>query len=351
MKCTIFAKRIALLKDELRKQRLDSLLITKDVNVSYMTGFTGHDGAAIVTSGRSFLFVDSRYIEEAEDCVKGFDIRLVKKSLYENIMEAVDESKSKNIGFESADLPYEVAGRLKGLIKKSSFVPVRGLVEELRSVKDAEEIRLIRKSLRLTKDVLARIMPSVKPGASEESIARKIEIDYIKNGAKSAFDPIVAVDADSSKPHAIPGKRKITRNSIVMIDMGGILKRYNSDITRIITTGSMKPRMKKIYDVVSTAQSKALEAIKPGARISEIDAIARRYIRSMGFGEYFGHALGHGVGLEVHEKPTVSGLNDGVLRPGMVFTVEPAVYIPKVGGIRIEDMVLVTDDGCEILSA
>ena len=343
-------KRIALLKNELRKRKLDSFLITKDVNVSYETAFPGHDAVAIVTHDRSYLIADSRYIEEAKDSVKGFEIRLVKSSLYESISDILLERKLARLGFESTSLSYEVVTRLKEFAGKAVLVPVKGLIEELRAIKDPREIESIRESVRLTKDVFDKILPFVKPGASEESLGRKIEAAFLLRGAKAGFDPIVAADENSSKPHAIPTDRKILKNSIIMIDIGCTLNKYNSDITRIIMMGSIKPRMKKIYDIVRTAQGKAIEAIKPGVKAADVDSIARQYIHSRGFGKYFGHALGHGVGMDVHEKPTISGISEGALKPGMVFTIEPAIYIPKFVGIRIEDMVLVTDTGCEILS-
>ena len=351
MSKTVFARRLALLKDELRKRKLDSFLITKGVNVFYVSGFTGHDAAVIVTLGKSFFIADSRYIEEARDSVKGFEVRLAKRSLYEIIKEIAAGHRLKRMGFESLDLPYEVACRLKGFTAKSALVPVKGLIEDFRAVKDAEEVRLIRNSIRLTKDVFDKIRPFIKPGVSEDALARRIEIAFIMNAGRPAFDPIAAADANSSKPHARPTTRKISKDSFIMIDIGCVLKRYNSDLTRMVAIGAIGPRARKVYEIVRHAQALAIAAVRPGARIAEIDAIARRHIRSKGFGKYFGHALGHGIGMEVHEKPTISWISEGILQPGMVFTIEPAIYIPKFGGVRVEDMVLVTDKGGEVLSA
>ncbi len=350
MQRTVFDRRLAILKDELRRRRLDSLLIAKDVNVSYESGFSGHDAVIIVTHKGYYFIADSRYIEEARASVNGFKIRLVKSSLYGVIGDIVRECKLRRLGFESTNLPYEVVSRLKEFAVKCELVPVNGLIEELRAIKGPEEIDLIRESIRLTKDVLERTLTFVKPGVSEESLARKIEVDFLMHGARSGFDPIVAVDENSSKPHAMPTTRKILKKSVIMVDIGCNLNKYNSDLTRIIIMGKIKPRMKNIYDIVRRAQAMAIDVIRPGERIAKVDSAARQYIRHNGFGKYFGHALGHGVGMEIHEKPTISGIGEGRLRPGMVFTVEPAIYIPKFGGIRVEDMVLVTDKGCEILS-
>lgn len=346
---TVFDRRIALLKDELCARKLDALLVTKDVNVSYLSGFTGHDAAIIVTKDRPFFIADSRYIEDAEESMKGFGVRLVRKSLYENIKEIVREEKVRRLGFESADIPYEVHVRLKETIGSNVVVPAGGPVERLRQVKDREEIALIRGSIGLAKKVFADIRPTIRPGASEEAVARNISVAFLRNGAKAGFDPIVAADANSSRPHAVPTDRKMARNSFVMVDMGCSLKQYNSDITRMVMLGKASPKIKKIYSVVKAAQECAIDAIRPGVKAAVVDAAARKYIQDEGFGRYFGHALGHGVGLEVHEQPMISCLSEAVLRAGMVFTVEPAIYIPKLGGMRIEDMVLVTETGVKIL--
>ena len=346
---TSFHRRLALLKNELRKRKLDAFLVTKGVNVSYLSGFPGHDAVIVVTNDRGFFITDSRYIEEAKDSITGFDVRLVKESLYRNIEEIASQCRIKKIGFESTDLSYAVVSRLKEFVPKGALVPVREMIEDLRAIKSPDEITLIRASLRLTKDVFKQIERSVGPAETEGSLTKKIEMEFLNNDAKLAFDPIVASGTNSSKPHAMPTKRRIAKNDVVMIDMGCVLEGYNSDITRIVRVGKALPRLDKVERIVRTAQKLAADAVRPGIRISEVDAVARGYIKRNGFGKYFGHALGHGVGMEVHERPTVSAMSDGVLLPGMVFTIEPAIYIPKAGGIRIEDMVLVTDNGCEVL--
>lgn len=338
------------LKEELKKRGLDGFLVTKGVNVSYLSGFKGHDASILATGGRQYFITDSRYLEEAKDTVKGFEIILSKRSMYETVNEIAGAERLKKLGFESMDLPYEIANRLKNFAAKAALEPVKDMVEEMRVIKAAREAALIKDSMHLTEKVFSRALRSVRTGASEKMIATEIAIDFIRNGAVPGFDIIVAIDSSSSKPHAAPGDRRIAKDSYLMIDMGCALKGYNSDLTRIVVKGRLKPKIKKIYEIVCEAQARAIAAIRPGVEIAKIDSIARTYIKNKGFGEYFGHALGHGVGLEVHEKPTISPLAKGVLRAGMVFTVEPAIYIPKVGGIRVEDMVLVTDNGCEVLS-
>jgi len=346
----VFGRRYALLKDELKKRDLDSFLVTKGASVSYLSGFRGHDAAILAARGRQYFIADSRYLEEAKDTVKGFEIVLSKRSMYETVHEIVREERPKRLGFESMDLPYEVARRLKTYAGKAAIMPVKDLVEDLRIIKDAGEVALIKNSMRLTERVFGRMLQYIRTGASEASLVAEITLDFIRSGGKIGFDPIVAVDSNSSKPHSTPGDRRIAKNSYLMIDMGCELSGYNSDLTRIVVRGKLRPEISRIYEIVRDAQAMAIAAIRPGAKIAKIDSIARSYIRNNGFGEYFGHALGHGVGLEVHEKPSISPLAEGSLRAGMVFTVEPAIYIPKVGGIRIEDMILVTENGCEVLS-
>ena len=346
----IYDKRLSLVKDEFEKRRLDSFLVTNETNVSYLSGFTGHDSLLLITPKKKFFITDSRYIEDAKSCIKGFNVRLVVRSTYETISEIAEEERLKKIGFESMNLPYEVANRLKGVVAKAKLIPVNGLVENLRSVKDGAELDSIRNSVVLTKKVFDKVITFVKPGCSEKYVKGKIECEFAKTGAKTAFDPIIAAGKNSSKPHAMATSKKIEGNSFVMMDLGCSLKGYCSDMTRMIVLGKVADKFKKIYGIVRAAQELAIEKITAGARIRDIDLAARRYIEANGFGKCFGHSLGHGVGMDVHEEPNVSRSNEAKLRRGMVFTVEPAIYIPKFGGVRIEDMVLVTDEGCEVLT-
>lgn len=345
-----YTERLSLLDGALESRRLDSLLVTNTTNVSYLSGFRGHDSLILATKKRKFFITDSRYIEEAKGTLKGLDIIPVKGSTYETLKNLISKARLKRTGFESMNLPYEVAARLKGMISPSQLVPVKGLVEQFRAIKDGREVRAIKDSIRLAKIVLAKIACLVKPGIAEKKLSETAALEFIKRGAKTAFDPIVASGKNSSRPHAIASDQAIEKNSFTMIDIGCSLNGYNSDITRMVVSGKIKDKFKKIYNVVRTAQGLAIEKIRAGIMIRDIDMAARGHIRSRGFGKYFGHSLGHGVGMEVHEDPTVSALSEGFLRSGMVITVEPAIYIPGFGGVRIEDMVLVTDKGCEILT-
>ncbi|MDP2913475.1 MAG: Xaa-Pro peptidase family protein [Candidatus Omnitrophota bacterium] len=346
-----YSGRIPSLRKGLVKRGLDAFLVTNETNISYLCGFPGKDSVLLLTAKEKYFITDSRFIEEAQENVKDFNIKLVRASTYETLCALIKKSALKKIGFEAMNLPYEVACRLGKLAGRQKLQPTKDFIEDLRSVKDPAEGELIRRSIRLTKKVLAITIERAKPGVAENVLSRDIELLFIKNGARAAFEPIVASGANSSKPHARPGNTGIANNSFLMIDIGCSLNSYNSDLTRMVTLGRVSDRFKKIYDIVRKAQRLAIEKIKPGVRISDVDSAARRYIQSRGFGKYFGHALGHGVGMDIHERPNISKCSNGFLRPGMIFTVEPAIYLPKFGGVRIEDMVLVTNSGCEILTA
>ncbi|MBN1527248.1 MAG: aminopeptidase P family protein [Candidatus Omnitrophica bacterium] len=344
------AKRLRSLISAMKARSLDALLVTDEANVTYLSGFKGQDSMLLVTPRRKFFITDSRYSEEAADTLKGFSIEVVRTTAYDTLRKLIRKSGSKRVGFESMDLPYEVAARLKAAVKPGRFMGERDMVEKLRAIKDPEEIALIRRSVSCAKKTFNRIVRGIRPGVTEEEIHRRLEIEFIRQGARSAFAPIVAAGKNSSKPHAHSGRTAVPKNGMVMIDIGCSLDGYNSDLTRMLFLGKIGDRLKKIYGIVRAAQEKALALIKPGVRISDVDRAARGLIEKAGHGGHFGHALGHGIGLSVHEYPSISGRTEARLAEGMVFTVEPAIYIPALGGVRIEDMVLVTKDGSEILT-
>ncbi|MCX5680228.1 MAG: Xaa-Pro peptidase family protein [Candidatus Omnitrophica bacterium] len=344
-------KRLSGLRQAIKDASLDSFLVTNATNVSYLSGFRGTDAVMLVTADAGYFLTDSRYIEEAEKEIAGhLDVRLVEESIFASIDAIVRSKKLKDLGFESMDLPYGVAQKLKGLLSKTGFVPVKNLAEILRSVKDHGEIGRIRKAVRLAEEVFERAAGSVRPGVSEELIKREIELDLISKGSTCAFEPIVASGLNSSKPHARATNRSFKNNDFIMIDMGAKVDGYNSDLTRTVVLGRMQERFRKIYKTVGQAQLKAIDRITPGAKASDIDKAGRDHIKKSGFAKYFGHSLGHGVGMDVHEEPSISPSSKTRLVEGMIFTVEPAIYIPGFGGVRIEDMVLVTKRGCEILT-
>lgn len=345
-----YKKRLRCLRSELNAISLGAFLITNETNVTYLSGFTGDDSFILITPDSQFFLTDSRYVEEAKDTVKGFTIIEVASSTYDTIGNILKNNRVKKIGFESMNLPFEVAKRLESYVGAAKLAPLSNLVEKLRAIKDEKEVGCIKKSVRLTKEALKKAINAIRPGASEKFLSGQIECEFIKKGAIAGFRAIVACQKNSSKPHAHPGNTKVARNDFVMVDIGCKFNHYNSDMTRMVLIGKIKDDIKEIYNIVRTAQEKALAGVRPGIRISDIDIAGRSYIDKKGYGKFFGHSIGHGVGMDVHEEPSVSGRNNDILKPGMVFTLEPAIYIPKLGGVRIEDMILVTEKGHEVLT-
>lgn len=344
------AKRLKELRRELRKRSIESLLVTCHSNVTYLSGFPQGDSILLITPDAQFFLTDSRYIQQARSSLRGFTVVEIESSTYDTIGNIAGRNRLKKLGFESMNLPYAVVKNLEERIGKTRLVPAKDIVEQMRSVKDAIEIRLIKSSIATVKKVLNSIIKHVRPGVSENYLNCLIESEFIDRGARAGFQAIVASGDNSSKPHAEPTDKKIRDNDIVMIDIGCRLGLYNSDITRMVFLGNVRDKLKQIYRIVKDAQDKALEKIKPGRKIAEIDMAARKHIIDSGYGKFFNHSLGHGVGLDVHEEPSISGKSKGILKAGMVFTVEPAIYIHGLGGVRIEDMVLVTEKGCDILT-
>jgi Xaa-Pro aminopeptidase len=345
-----FRSRLNGLRRELKRRSISSLLVTNKSNVTYLSGFAGSDSVLFITGDSQFFLTDSRYTQEAKESVKGFNITEVLSSTYDTIGNIARKNSIKNIGFESLNLPYEVAKTLEGHVGKAKLLPVKNIVECLRAVKDKEEIARITGSVKLAKNVLRNIVKEIRPGTTERDLSCRIECEFIHKGAKAGFQSIVACGKNSSKPHAHPTDEKVSKNDVVMLDIGCSLNSYNSDMTRMVLIGKVKDKIKEIYSIVKIAQEKAFKKIRPGEKISEVDRAGRQYITDKGYGKFFGHSMGHGIGLDVHEEPSISGRNSDILKPGMVFTVEPAIYIPGLGGVRIEDMVLVMEKGFKILT-
>lgn len=344
-------------------KQLDGLLISKPANVSYLSRFKGEDAYILATQKGNFFITDFRYLEQARQDLKdlkridlfgGGDrtlkIELVNAGTFESIAKLIKKQGLKRVGFEAKWLAYGEVEQIRSHLKESELVPVYDAVEKLRIVKKGEEIKLIRKAVAITISAFRKILKKVKAGVKEAEVVAQLEYYMRAEGASTAFPTIVASGKRSSLPHAPASNKKIKSGELVVIDVGGRFEGYNSDLTRTIYLGKISNTARQIYEIVLEAQSRAVAATKPGVKASYLDRIARDYINKKGYGAYFGHNLGHGVGMEVHEEPTISRKNNQTLRPGMVFTIEPAIYIPGFGGVRIEDMVLVTEDGCEVLS-
>jgi len=328
----------------------DVLLVLGRVNVRYLSGFTGSDGALILTGCDHLLFCDSRYtlqaLSEASDCqVSEY------KSKLEGLAAAIAGNGWKRIAFDAEQVSVSFFNSLSKALSGVEFIPLADQLDQVRSVKSIEEIDKIAFSAELASAAFEELLPLVKPGVSEKELAFKLEVLIKEKGADDkAFDFIVASGLRGALPHGHPSGRVLKSGEMVTIDFGVCCSGYHSDETVTLAIGKSENRLLEAYEVVKKAHDLAVSAVRPGVACSSLDAIARDYIESCGFGEFFGHGLGHGVGLEIHEKPVISSRSSQIVEVGMVFTIEPGIYIPELGGVRIEDLVEVTLDGCRVLS-
>jgi len=338
---------------KLGQQKLDALFVSSPANISYLTKTQSRDSYLLISNKGIFYITDSRYTEEARLALeKSIKIKKVNGPLPGLIAELSLDYGLKRIGFEEKHLSFSGHMKIrKGLNKKIKLVPVPGIIEDSRQIKETQEIKIIKKAIRITAAAFKFIEGFIRPGQKEIELVAELQrfIRYHAAG-NSAFDIIAASGPNSSFPHHIPGQRKIRRREPVLIDMGIDFLGYKTDLTRVFFLDKISAYGRKIYDIILEAQARALNKIKPGALTDEIDAAARQYITEKGYGGFFGHNLGHGVGLEVHEKPMISPKKSTRLKQGMIFTLEPAIYLPGEFGIRLEDMVLVTKKGYEVLS-
>jgi Xaa-Pro aminopeptidase len=332
-------------------QQLDGVLFSSLENIRYLCGFTGSDGVFVLTPKEAFFLTDSRYWTQAEEEVKGSRIVHYKKKM-EEIASLFLDLKLKRVGFESAFLPFSSYRFLsEKLAKETAFVPLEKEIKNLRAVKDPQELTLIRGAIEIASKAFLHAIEIMKEGISESDIAQEMEFFMRRHGAETTgFDTIVASGKRSALPHGKATSKPIEGGDFILFDFGSRAQGYHSDQTRTLVCGKPSPEQENVYQIVKDAHDKAIEKVRPGIPIHEVDAAARDYIQGQGYGEYFGHGTGHGVGLAVHEDPTVSRENKDLVQEGMVFTIEPGIYIPDWGGVRIEDMILVASDGAEVLT-
>lgn len=329
------------------------LLVTDLANVRYLTGYVGSNGVALIAPTRRLLFTDSRYIVAARRQCQGVEVVLAGRDLQERIGEAVQGLGSDvRIAIEADELTITRRDRLAAALGPDvEMVPTSGLVEELRAIKDEGEIALLREASRIADLAFEWLRGADLVGRTEKDLAWDIEGLIRREGAEGpSFPIIVAAGANGARPHAVPSADPIAASTLLVVDMGAVLGGYHSDCTRTYATGPVDGRLAEIHAVCLAAQQAAVAAVRPGISGGDLDAVARDMIRGAGYGEAFGHGLGHGVGLNIHEGP---GLRPGVeqlLEPGMAITVEPGIYLDGVGGVRIEDLVIVTAQGGEVLT-
>jgi Xaa-Pro aminopeptidase len=344
---------------------LDSFLVSNPVNVTYLTGFGGESSYLLVGAGRTLLVSDGRFTAQlAEEC-PGLEtfIRPPAQPLAEATAAVLDRLGCRAIGFESGHLTVAEHERLRELVPAAAWKGGRDRVERLRAVKDAGEVEQIRAAVRIAERAFAMFRALLRPGDSEKELCDALEA-YVRRagGQGCSFPPIVAVGPRAALPHAPPGRHTVGEAGLLLVDWGASGRFYKSDLTRVLDTrnnssfrragnGAAGPHtLEEVYAVVLRAQERALQTVRPGVTGGAVDAAARAVITEAGFGDFFTHSTGHGLGLQVHEAPLLRPGADGVLEAGMVVTVEPGIYLPDWGGVRIEDDVLVTPDGCEVLS-
>lgn len=335
----------------LQAENLDAILFWSLPNIRYLTGFTGTDGAVVVTADAVFFLTDSRYTTQAKDQVRASEVREYKVKL-DGIVELLGKLGAKRVGFEGEIVPVAVHERLQ---KKSpdalTWVTLGRPLTQLRALKDQAELEKLGQAARWNAEALEDILPLVRPGAREQEIAFELELALRRRGGEEkAFDFIVASGERGAMPHGLASDKILKAGELVTIDFGTRFQGYHSDETVTLALGEVSEDLRRIYDCVLKAHDLAMAGVAPGASLKEIDAIARDHIAACGYGDFFGHGLGHGVGLEVHEYPTASPRSEDRVEEGMVFTIEPGIYIPGLGGVRIEDMVVATKDGCRPLT-
>jgi len=347
------SSRLKKVYSQLKQRGLDGLLVSLPANISYLTEFLSRDSYLLVSEKKNIYFTDSRYTEEARVSLKvKFKLQECNGSVFKRIAEASIRLGLKRIGFEERNLAFAEFNKIREFAGgRLQLIPTHSIIEDSRQIKDAKELEKLKHALRVTSLALEHIKKFIACGVKEMEIAAEFERFIRYHGCSgSAFDIIVASGPNSSQPHHLCGQRRLRDNEPVLIDFGVDYQGYKSDLTRVLFLGKITVLARKVYDIVLKAQELAIKRIRPGAEMAAIDKVAREYIASKGYGGYFTHNLGHGLGLEVHEDPRISGNEASAVRPRMVFTIEPGIYLPGKFGIRIEDMVLVTRKGCEVLS-
>jgi Xaa-Pro aminopeptidase len=344
--------RVEAARSALAEAGCDALIVSSLVNVRYLTGYAGSNGLVVIAADGASFVTDFRYVTAAEPIGEFMDVQMAEREAVRFAAEHLPELApgAARVGVEASNLTL-AAHRILSETATAELVPTTGIVERLREVKDAEELDAVRRSAALVAPVYEELAAEGLEGRRELDVAWRVRELFHEQGAEGlSFDTIVASHERGAMPHADPSEATIGSGTLVTIDLGCIRDGYCSDCTRTFATGDPPEELLAIYDVCLRAQEAAVEAVRPGANGQDVDAVARDIIADAGYGDRFGHGLGHGVGLDVHEGPRLGTRSDATLEPGMVVTVEPGIYLPGQGGVRIEDLVIVTADGCERLT-
>jgi Xaa-Pro aminopeptidase len=338
------------LRAVIEKLGMDGMLITSPYNRRYMTNFTGSAGVVLISGESAQFITDFRYIEQAAKQCEGYEIVKHTGSIPEEVAKQAKNLGIKKLGFEEDYLTFSAYKAYEKAVE-GELVPVSGEIEKLRLIKTEAEINILKEAAKIADAAYKHILEFIRPGLTELEVSNELEFFMRKAGAvSSSFDTIVASGFRSALPHGVASDKVIEKGDMVTLDYGAYYNGYVSDITRTLAVGQPDAKLKEIYDIVLEAQLRGMKGFKPGMTGKEADALTRDYITEKGYGEYFGHSTGHGIGLEVHEGPALSFRSDVVLEPGMVVTCEPGIYIPGLGGVRIEDDTLITKEHNEALT-
>ncbi|MGE5702212.1 MAG: M24 family metallopeptidase [Clostridia bacterium] len=344
-------QRLLKLRESFSGLQVEGFLTDSAANRRYLSGFTGSTGTVLVSEKDAKFITDFRYVDQAKEQCAGFEVVNNQRSMITAIAEQVKAMGIKRLGFEKKAVSYGTFQDWSAALEGVELVPTVGIVEELRMFKDENEISTIRTAACIADDAFTHILPFIKPGAREIDIALEMEFYMRKQGATAAaFDIIVASGVRGALPHGVASMKIIEAGDMVTLDFGALYKGYCSDITRTVSVGEPNPKLKEIYDIVLKAQLNGVENIRAGMTGKEADALTRDIIAAAGYGDAYGHSAGHSFGLEVHESPSLSTVSESILEPGMMVTVEPGIYVSGLGGVRIEDDVLITENGCEIIT-
>jgi Xaa-Pro aminopeptidase len=344
-----YSSRLTNIRESMRRKGVDGFLVTDIHNVRYLSNFSGSSGFLFITGKENIFVTDFRYKEQSEKEVSGWDIVIEKGNRIQLIQKLTQKNGIKHLGFESS-VSYHFYRKL--FCGSTKLDVMEGLIEKCREIKDTQEIYSIKEAVMRAESAFRDVKPYIRPGIREYAIALRLEERLKKRGcSRIPFDIIVASGSNSAMPHARPTERKLSKGDLVIVDWGGEAHGYFSDMTRtLLVKGDNISKKKKIYQLVLEANNKAVSKILPGVKAKDIDYSARDVIKTSDYGKFFGHGTGHGVGLQVHESPRITWNNRCIIKENMVFTIEPGIYVPGLGGVRIEDMVVVRQDGYEVLT-
>lgn len=347
----MFDSRLRKIREALSETEVDALFVSSKPNIRYLCGFKGDSGWLLITANKVYLITDFRFIIQAKNEAPNVEVVMYEGKMLEKLKELVAGESIKTLGFESEHNTYAHYQKLSGTLPDVELKGLSSVVEQIRTVKESSELETIRQAVQIADEAFNHVLGFIKPGVKELELAAEIEYFMRKAGAeKPSFDTIIGSGFRGALPHGIATNHEVQKGDFVVMDFGAVYNGYCSDMTRTVLVGEASSKHREIYSLVLEAQLAATEAVRPGQKCSEVDAVARNLIADRGYGEYFGHGLGHGVGLDIHESPALNTRNHDQLEEGMVITVEPGVYLDGWGGVRIEDMVVVTSEGCEVLT-